>query len=107
MLNKEFSNFDCERFEKEVFANNKPDPFHQRLQGIHSWDDIRDYYGLGALRCDKWLLKQGYMSAPLHEALERTLGKERLASYFPQGVEKNLARKSKKLRIWQRFSSGA
>ena len=84
MLNKEFENFDCKRFEDEVFQNNKPDPFKQRWQGIRSWKDVREYYHLGSLRCDEWQLRQGFMSAPLHEALERTLGKERLASYFPQ-----------------------
>ena len=83
MLNREFKDFDCFRFEDEMFANNQPDPFGRRLRGIYSWQDVRDHYGLSALRCDEWQLRQGYMSAPLHEALERTLGKERLASYFP------------------------
>lgn len=81
-LNKEFENFDCKRFEEEVFATNRPDPFNQRMRNIRSWADVREHYGLSSLRCNEWELRQGYMSAPLHEALEGTLGKERLASYF-------------------------
>lgn len=88
MLNREFPNFDCKRFEDEVFENNRRDPYGQRMQNIRSWADIRQHYGLSTLRCDEWLLRQGYMSAPLHECLERTLGKERLASYFPTEVGK-------------------
>lgn len=92
MLNKEFTHFDCKRFEDEVFANNKPDPYNQRLKNIWSWRDVRDYFGLSSLRCDEWQLRQGYMSAPLHEALERTIGKERLASYFPSPAEPKLSK---------------
>lgn len=88
MLNKEFKDFDCKRFEEEVFQNNQPDPFHKRWQNIRSWGDVRNHFGLSSLRCDEWQLRQGYMSAPLHEALERTLGKERLASYFPPEPER-------------------
>lgn len=88
MINKEFQHFECKRFEEELFENNTRDLGGTRMKNIRSWDDIRNHFGLSALRCDKWLLRQGYMSQPLHEALERTLGKERLASYFPKELPK-------------------
>lgn len=97
MLNREFTHFDCKRFEDEVFANNKPDNFGHRLMNIRSWRDVRDYFGLSALRCDEWQLRQGYMSAPLHEALERTIGKERLASYFPSPAKPKLSKEEQEL----------
>lgn len=98
MLNREFENFDCKRFEKEVFENNTPDHFGHRLMNIRSWRDVREHYGLSSLRCDEWQLRQGYMSAPLHEALERTLGKERLASYFPsEPVKPKLSKEEQEL----------
>ena len=82
MINKEYPHFDYERFESEVFDNNRPDPYGKRMRQIRSWGDVREHFGLSALRCDEWQLRQGYMSSPLHDALERTLGAERLASYF-------------------------
>lgn len=84
MINKEFSHFDCKRFESEVFENNSRDLNGTRMKNIRTWDDVRNHFGLSSLRCDKWLLRQGFMSAPLHEALERAIGKERLEEYFPQ-----------------------
>lgn len=90
MLNREYQNFDCKRFEADFFENNQPDPYHQRLKGIRTWRDMREYFGLSSLRCDEPQLRQGYMSKPLHEALERKIGVERLASYFPKPQPKKL-----------------
>lgn len=87
-MNKEFSNFECKKFEAEMFENNSPDLTGTRMKNIRSWDDVRNHFGLSALRCDKWQLRQGYMSAPLHDALERAIGKERLSEYFSQEPRK-------------------
>ena len=81
-LYKEFPNFDCQRFEEECFDSNSKNPFVKRLQNIYSWRDVREYYGLGTLKCDENNLKQGFMSKTLHDCLVGTLGEERMASYF-------------------------
>lgn len=86
-LYKEFQNFDCRRFEDEVFENNSHDPFRQRLANIRSWRDIREYFGLSPMHCDEHQLREGFMSKKLHEALENKLGAERLAAYFGDGSE--------------------
>lgn len=87
MTNKEYPNFDCRRFEDDVFQNNTPDPFHTRMRNIRTWRDVREYFGISPMHCDEHLLREGVMSAKLHEALENKLGAERLAGYFSDGSQ--------------------
>ena len=82
---KEHPNFDCERFEEEVFANDRKDPFHQRLANIRTWGDVREYFGLSAMQCDEHVLREGMMSQKLYEALSAKIGKDRLDGYFGDG----------------------
>ena len=89
---KEYPNFDCERFEKEVFNNGEKDPFHRRLTDIRQWRDCQEYFGLAPVHVDERALREGSMSAKLHEALEQKLGKERLDGYF---VPRKAPKKSK------------
>lgn len=96
-LHKEFPNFDCERFQNEVFANGEKDPFHQRLRDIRSWQDVREYFGLAPMQVDERALKDGYMSAKLHEALEHKLGKERLDGYFGVKAKPKLSKQEQEL----------
>ena len=91
-LYREYPNFDCQRFEDEVFSNGTKDPFHQRLRDIRSWRDCQEYFGLSPLQCDEHQLREGFMSAKLHNALEAKIGKERLEGYF---VEKPAPKKTK------------
>ncbi|MGM9687157.1 MAG: hypothetical protein ACI3YI_13190 [Bacteroidaceae bacterium] len=89
MNNVKYKDFDCSRFENEVFgvgflnkSTREPKP------GWLSWQDVRSYFGLGVYPCNERELRQGYMSEKLHDALERKLGGDRLASYFPAVQEK-------------------
>ena len=91
-LHEEHSNFDCERFEQEVFNNGTKDPFHQRLRDIWSWHDVPEYFGLSPMLVEERALKDGFMSQKLYEAFEHKLGKERLDGYF---VEKPAPKKTK------------
>ena len=91
-LHEEHPNFDCERFEKEVFNDGSKDPFHERLRDIRSWRDVPGFFGLSRLDVEERALKDGFMSQRLYEALEHKIGKERLDGYFQ---EKPKAKKSK------------
>lgn len=90
-LNEEHPNFECGRFEAEVFNDGSRDPFGQRLTDIRSWRDVPVYFGISPMYVEERALKDGYMSHKLYEALEHKLGKERLDSYF---VEKPKQKKS-------------
>ena len=90
-LHMEYPNFDCERFEKEVFNNGDKDPFHQRLADIRCWRDCQEYFGLAPVHVEERALKDGFMSQKLYEAFEHKIGKERLDGYF---VEKPKQKKS-------------
>jgi hypothetical protein len=91
-LHEEHPNFDCERFEKEIFNDGSKDPFHQRLRDIRSWNDVPGYFGLSPMHVEERALKDGFMSQKLYEAFEHKLGRERLDGYF---VEKPKPKKSK------------
>ena len=84
---QKYPNFLADKFADEVFENNSRDPFHQRLANIRSYRDLGEYFGLTGLNCNEAYLRDGFMSKKLHEALEKKLGKERLAAYFSDGSQ--------------------
>lgn len=91
-LYREHPNFDCSRFEQEIFNDGTKDPFHLRLRDIRSWRDCQEYFGLSPLQCDEHALRDGFMSQKLYEAFGHKLGKERLDGYF---TEKSAPKKTK------------
>lgn len=95
--NKAFPNFMAEKFADEVFENNRPDPFGQRMMNIRSYRDLREYFGLGSGQCDEAALKEGFMSQKLHDCLEQKLGKERLATYFGDGTRPKLSKEDQEI----------
>lgn len=77
----------ADKFADEMFENNRPDPFHQRMMNIRSYRDLREYFGLESGQCDEAVLKEGFMSQKLHDCLEQKLGTERLDKYFSDGTQ--------------------
>lgn len=93
----EYPNFDCERFEKEIFNDGSKDPFHQRLRDIRSWHDVPGYFGLSPMQVEERALKDGFMSQKLYEAFEHKLGKERLDGYFGVKAKPKLSKEEQEL----------
>ncbi len=96
-LHEEHPNFDCERFEQEVFNVGGKDPFHQRLTDIRSWHDVPGYFGLSPMHVEERALKDGFMSAKLYEAFANKLGKERLDGYFGIKAKPKLSKAEQEL----------
>ena len=96
-LHMEYPNFDCERFEKEVFNNGDKDPFHQRLADIRCWRDCQEYFGLAPVHVEERALKDGFMSQKLYEAFEHKIGKERLDGYFGIKAKPKLSKEEQEL----------
>ena len=96
-LHMEYPNFDCERFEREIFNDGSKDPFHQRLTDIRSWHDVPGYFGLSPLQVEERALKDGFMSQKLYEAFELKLGKERLNGYFGVKAKPKLSKEEQEL----------
>lgn len=96
-LHMEYPNFDCERFEREIFNDGSKDPFHQRLTDIRSWHDVPGYFGLSPLQVEERALKDGFMSQKLYEAFEHKLGKERLDGYFGVKAKPKLSKEEQEL----------
>ena len=96
-LHTEYPNFDCKRFEEEVFNIGEKDPFHKRISDIRSWRDVSAYFGLSPMQVDEQALKDGFMSQKLYEAFEHKLGKERLDSYFGVKTKPKLSKEEQEL----------
>lgn len=96
-IHMEYPNFDCERFEKEIFNDGSKDPFHQRLRDIRSWHDVPGYFGLSPMHVEERALKDGFMSQKLYEAFEHKLGKERLDGYFGIKAKPKLSKAEQEL----------
>lgn len=87
----------ADKFADEMFENNRPDPFHQRMANIRSYRDLREYFGLGSGQCNETTLKEGFMSQKLHACLEQKLGKEKLDSYFGDGTPPKLSKEDQEI----------
>lgn len=96
-LHMEYPNFDCERFEKEIFNDGTKDPFHQRLRDIRSWHDVPEYFGLSPMQVEERALRDGFMSAKLYEAFAHKLGKERLDGYFGVKAKQKLSKEEQEI----------
>lgn len=96
-IHMEYPNFDCERFEKEIFNDGSKDPFHQRLTDIRCWRDCQEYFGLAPVHVEERALKDGFMSQKLYEAFEHKLGKERLDGYFGIKAKPKLSKAEQEL----------
>lgn len=96
-IHMEYPNFDCERFEKEIFNDGTKDPFHQRLRDIRSWHDVPEYFGLSPMQVEERALRDGFMSAKLYEAFAHKLGKERLDGYFGVKAKPKLSKEEQEL----------
>lgn len=87
-MQDEHREFDCQRFEQEVFGVGRfPNSWDNR-PGWNSWSDVREYFGIGFLKANEWKLRQGLMGEDLYGKLAGKIGEERLKSFFPKPVEK-------------------
>ena len=97
-INREHEGFREKDFVRDVFGidyfpREIENHVAERKPGWLDWRDVQEYFGLGSMAVDPYVLREGFMSERLYTALAGKIGKERLDKFFGESKSpKNISK---------------